>query len=510
MEPTARSDMIRGVRDLARRRGWHAVEELASELLSSRGRETVLMLPGGGADAVPLQAWIQQLTAGERIAQVDLVRLRATPHRALFARKLIAVFDCGRPLPAAQVLTLLAQFRSRPREALAIVFTRADRLERRDDLELMERTIWRVFAPGPDKDWRGQDVIGCQCYLWTSGTPREFLRERCNRDRARLAAMVRRHPGEADAAALQDLQVTRLLELASAHCNSGARHGDADLSGMRRRCDEIAQLRRRLARRLECSVFEVARAAVAALLQSQREILQCVEAACSNPVAARKIARALSIGAVEGLMCPPPLAAALCAWHKRLQAELNERLSAVSAEVRELLRQAHVRLPGDGASAGRDRPAAATEDESIEVRLGALEYRKLTQVDPGRVDGLVAAEIGALALVGMTALSPGAFAAFIVSAVLSASLAIHSTQRTLEHSRRLVRLSVRDVTERAVPEVRGAVQAAIRGYRERLMESLREVELELEGACDRARLSQHAAPLDMIDHRQLLEYRCRL
>jgi hypothetical protein len=91
-----------------------------------------------------------------------------------------------------------------------------------------------------------------------------------------------------------------------------------------------------------------------------------------------------------------------------------------------------------------------------------------------------------------------------------AALTLRLTQRSLDHSRRLLRLAVHDVTQRAVPEIRAAVQAAISGYGERLIDALRETEVELEAACDRARVTRKGTRADLSDHEQLVKYRCRL
>lgn len=502
MAPIApRNEVIHGVRDLAMRRGWSAVQDLATHLLSAGSAEPLLLAPGGNVDAVPLRAWMQQVTARERIAQVDLARLAAPPHPALFADKLIAAFECGRLLAASEVRTLMEQFRPRPLETFAIVFTRAERLETPEDLDLAERAIWRVLGPGPGKDWRGQDLLGCQCYLWSSSAPRAFLRERCNRDRSRLATLLRRPTAEADATALEQLRVIRLLELATAHCSASPKHDDTELVRLQRRRDDIARLRRRLARRLEDCAFEIGRAAVAALLKSQGEIVQCLEATCTNPTAARNAVRALSIGPAERPGCPAPLEAALHAWRRRLEAELNDRIGAIAADARALLQQ----VQGEHGQ----RLAAQVHGASIDVRLPSLQPRT-TGARPGSIDGWFAAEIAAAGLLGITALTPGMFAAFIVSSVLSASVVVHRRDRTLEHSRRLMRLAVHDVSERAVPEVRAAVQAAIGRYGERLSGALRQMEAQIEAACEVARRSRLSPPRDVSDRRQLLEYRCRL
>ncbi|MGH8200914.1 MAG: hypothetical protein ACREVO_11220 [Steroidobacteraceae bacterium] len=502
MAPSVRTEVIRGVRELAVRHRWKAVEDLAANLLSADRGEAVVLVPGSGIETAPLRKWIRQVTARRRVAQIDIDQTASSAHPVLSADKLIAVFECGRLLTAPELRMLAEQFLPRPLETFAIVFTGAERLETREDLELAERAIWRVLVSGANRDWRRQDLLGCQCYLWSSAQPVEFLRDRCARDGARLAALLRRQTGDADAASLDHLAVIRLLELATAHLSTVPKPDEPDIASLGRRREELAQLRQRLARRLADGTLEVGRAAVATLLKAEPEIVRCVEAACSHPAAARNAVRTLSIGSAARLGCPPPLEAALRAWHTRLEAELNERVSAVAADMRALLEQVQCGL-ADSRVADHRRLATGLEPVSIDVPRVDQGTRS------GKSHGLLAAE-AATAVSGVMALSAGMIAAFIVSAVLSAALALHRTRRSLDHSRRLLRLAVHDVTERAVPEVRAAVQAAINGYGERLIEALRETEAELEAACDRARVSRKAILADLSDHKQLVEYRCRL
>jgi hypothetical protein len=520
MAPSAHTEVIRGVRELAVQRQWKAVENLAGTLLSEDRGETVVLVPGGGIDTAPLCNWIRQVTGRRRVTQLDIDLTASSAHPVLLADKLIAVFECGRLLTAPEVRMLAEQLLPRPLETFAIVFTRAERLETREDLELAERAIWRVLVSDANKDWRRQDLLGCQCYLWSSAQPAEFLRDRCARDSARLAALLRRQTGDADAASLDHLEVTRLLELATAHLSTVPEPDDSEIASVGRRREEIAQLRQRLARRLADGALEVGRAAVATLLEAEPQIVRCVEAAGRNPVAVRNAVRAFSIGSAERLGCPPPLEAALRAWHTRLEAELNERVGAVAADMRALVEQveceladspvaAHLRL-ADSPVADHLRLAAGLEPVSIDVRLPGIDSQG-SRTGLGTSYGWLAAEVGAAAAALSVAIfSPEMIATFIVSAVLSAALGFHRTHRSLDHSRRLLRLAVHDVTERAVPEVRAAVQAAISGYGERLIDALRKTEAELEAACDRARASRKGARADLSDHEQLVEYRCRL
>ena len=470
--PTA---VVHGVRDLAVRRGWKPVEDLATAILSARGAEQILLTPGAGVDATPLREWLVQVTAAE-CAQCQIGRIATAPHPGLFASKLIAVFECGRLLEASEVKTLLAQFLPRPLESFAIVFVCAERLETPQDLELMERAIWRVLVPGARRDWRGQDLSTCQCYLWAGAPPRNFLRERCERDRARLAAVLCRPTGAADAASLDRRRVVQLLDLAAAQIPTEPRRGDDQMAAPRQLRDEIAQLRRRLTRRLDAGASELSRRAVIALLEAERQLVT---------------------------------EAQMHSWRAGFEAELNERVNAMVADTRALLREPMSRAAANCRPEHWDRLAAGPGDISLEAFLPRLQYRAGTVERPA-IPGLIAQATALTAVTGLAALIGGLIATVVVSAVLSASIVVRGRNRSLEHSRRVMRRAVHDVTERAVPQVRAAIQEAIGRYRDRLVDALREIEFQIEAACERQCLVQAAVPGSFSDREQLLEYRRRL
>ena len=471
--PTA---VVLGVRDLAVRRGWKPVEDLATDILSARGAEQILLAPGAGVDATLLREWMVQVSAAECVAQYQISRIATAPHPTLFASKLIAVFECGRLLDASEVKTLVAQFLPRPLESFAIVFMCAERLETPRDLELMERAIWRVLVPGAKRDWRGQDLSTCQCYLWAGAPPRNFLRERCERDRARLAAVLCRPTGAADAASLDRRRVVQLLDLAAAQVPTEPRRGDDQMAAPRQLRDEIAQLRRRLTRRLDAGASELSRRAVIALLEAERQLVT---------------------------------EAQMHSWRAGFEAELSERINAIVADTRALLREPMSRAAANCRPEPWDRLAAGPGDISLEAFLPRLQYRAGTVERPA-VPGLIAQATALTAVTGLAALSAGLIATVVVSAVLSASIVVRGRNRSLEHSRRVMRRAVHDVTERAVPQVRAAIQEAIGRYRDRLVGALREIEFQIEPACERQCLAQAAVPSSLSDQEQLLEYRCRL
>ncbi len=499
--------VVQAVHELAVRRGWRPVENLATDILSARSAEQILLAPGASVDATPLREWILQVTAAERVAQCPISRVASAPHPALFASKLIGVFDCGCLLEAAEVNAVLAQFLPRPLESFAIVFMRAERLETREDLARMERAIWRVLVPAAKTDWRGQDLSTYQCYLWACGPPGKFLRERFERDRARLAAVLRRPTGAADAAALERRRVVGLLDLAAAHVPTEAQRDDERMAGQGQFRDEIAQLRRRAARRLDAAASALSRRAVVELLQAERQLVRCVEAAWRDCAPMRNATGGLAAGSTK--LPRRHLEAQMHSWRTGFEAELSERVSAIVADTRALLQQQMSRAAADCRLEHWQRLAAGSGDISLEAFIPRLQYRDAT-VEPPSIPGLIAEAMALTAVTGVAAVSGGLIATVVISAVLSASVAVRGCNRSLEHSRRQMRRAVHEVTEQAVPAVRAAIREAIGRYRDRLAGTLREIEIHIEAACERECLAQAEAPASFSDRAQLLEYRCRL
>ena len=191
------------------------------------------------------------------------------------------------------------------------------------------------------------------------------------------------------------------------------------------------------------------------------------------------------------------------------EAELSERVSAIVADTRALLQQQMSRAAADCRLEHWKRLAAGSSDISLEAFIPRLQYRDATVERPS-IPGLIAEAMALTAVTGLAAVSGGLIATVVISAILSASVAVRGCNRSLEHSRRQMRRAVHEVTEQAVPAVRAAIREAIGRYRDRLAGTLREIEIHIEAACERECLAQAEAPASFSDRAQLLEYRCRL
>jgi hypothetical protein len=498
-------EVVRGVRDLAARRGWKPVDDLAARILSPGSGREILLALGAGVDAAPLREWIQQVSGTAGIAEEPIEQIAAPPFRALSAAKLVAVLECGRVLEAREVKVIAEQFLPRPLESFAIVFTRAERLESSEDLDLMERAIWRVVVPDPKRDWQRQDLLAYQCYFWTSSEPKEFLRDRCRRDREELAAVLRRPIGEADAESLDRGRAVWLVEFAVEFAPSGRPRGDVHTARLRQARDEIAEARRRLARRLDADAAGLGRQATTSLLRLEQDLLWRMEETRKSQTGLWKDTHVYSREFQK--LLERRLAEGMAAWRKVLEAELNQRVTEIIAETQGLLRRVDWDFV-NGIAGNPERTAAQAPMVSAAARIPDLEHpigsRERQWID--RVS--VAAQ--ATGLLGLAAaMSAGLLAMIAVSGILTAAT-VRRRARSFDQTAQPARQAIHAMTKRAIPDVRTAIQIAIADYRDRLVSGLREIETELEAACARAFEATAAETAADSDREQLLLYRRRL
>lgn len=498
-------EVVRGVRDLAARRGWKPVEELATAILSSGSQRQILLAHGTSVDAVPLRDWIQQVTGQSEIARDSIERIGAPPLRALFASKLVAVFECGRVLEAREVRAVVEQFLPRPIESIAIVFTRAERLESREDLDLMERAVWRVVVPDPKRDWQHQDLLAYQCYFWAASPPKEFLHDRCRRDRDELAAVLRRPIDEADAEVLDRARAICLLDFAEGHAPACRPRGNGEQARLLEARNEIAEVVRRMALRLDADAAGLGRQATASLLRLEQDLLQRVEETGKSQTGLWKD------GSVPRLqfqkLLERRIEEGMAAWRKDLEAELNQRVVEITAETQGLLRRIDWALV-NGIAGNPDRPPAQALSVSPAARIPEL-GRPLARREEKWTQQFVEATAAA-GLTSITALCTGLLPTIVVSSIVVAALVQRQRGQTFEQFAGPARIAIHDMTKRAIPAVRGAIHAAIAEYRDRMISSLRETGAGVESAWGHAGRAPAGEPSADWDREQLLLYRRRL
>ena len=494
-------EVVQGVRDLAARRGWQPVEDLAAGILSGT-RQEILLAYGAGAGVVPLREWVQQVTHQDEIGVDSMERIGAPPFRGLSAAKLVAVFECGRVLEAPEVKAIAEQYLPRPIETFAIVFTCAERLQSSEDFDLMERAIWRVVVPDPKRDWQRQDLLAYQCYFWSAVEPGEFLRERCRRDRDELAAILRRPIAEADAELLDRGQAVWLLDFAEGFAPAGTPRKDGEASGLRQARDEIAEVRRRLTRRLDADAAGLGRQTTASLLRLEQDLFLRIEETRKSQtglwkethVYIREFQKLLEVRLEEGM----------AAWRKRLEADVNQRIAEIISETQELLGRVDWNFV-NGIAGNPDRSSA--EALRVSAAPDILELKRGVVSGGPRWMERVAGVAGLLGLAA--ALSTGLLATIAVSGILSAAR-VRRRARSFEESAQPARQAIHAMIRRAIPELRTAIQAAIGSYRDRMGTELRHIETTLDAAHARAFEPAVEDLAAESDREQLLLYRHRL
>jgi hypothetical protein len=498
-------EVVRDVRDLAARLGWKPVEDLAADILSAGKSREIVLAHGAGVDASPLREWIQQVTGAAEIAGDSIERITAMPCRALGAAKLVAVLECGRVLEAPEVKAIVEQFLPRPLESFAIVFARAELLESSEDLDLMERLIWRVVVPDPKPDWQRQDLLAYQCYFWTASEPQEFLRERCRRDREELAAVLRRPIDDADAELLDRGRAIWLVDFAEGFASKDRPRGDAEAARLRQVRDEIAEVRRRLARRLDADSAGLGRQTTASLLKLEQDLLRRMEEAREGQTGVWKKTHVYS-GEFRKLL-ERRLEEGMAEWRTNLEAELNQRVGEIISETQELLRRVDWDFV-NGIAGNPERLAAETLAISPAAGIPEL-IQDPVKGEPVWMKRVVGAARATELLCLAAAMSTGPVATIAVSSILTAAV-IQRRARTFYQSAQPARQAIHAMTRRAIPEVRTAIQTAIANYRDGLASELRQIEAALEAACARAFEAPTGELTAGWDREQLLSYRRRL
>ena len=467
-------EVVLGIRDLAARRGWKPVEDLATAILSSGERQEILVADGAGVDAAPLREWIQHVADPAEIGGDSIGKIAAPPFRGLFAAKLVAVLECGRALDAEEAKILSEQFLTRPLESFAIVFTHAERLKSSDDLDRMERAIWRLVVPDPTREWRRQDLLAYQCYLWNASDPGPFLRDRCRRDAEELAAILRRPLADTDVELLDRGRASWLLEFAKGftpetHASNGSESGR-----LRRTRDEVAEVRRSLTRRTDADAASLVSQTTTSLLTLEQNLLRRIEVARDGQAGLWKDTHVYS-REFQSLL-ERSLEEGTGSWRTSLEAELQQRVAGIVSDTQGLLD----RIDWDfvNAMAGNPaRPAVEALNISMEPQIPELK-RAVARGGPQWQERVA----GVAALFGLAAaLSAGLLATVAVSGLLAAA-GIVRRGHSFELSAHAGRQAIHAMTRRAIPEARIAIQAAIADYRNRLTAELREIETALEAA----------------------------
>jgi hypothetical protein len=260
---------------LATARGWQAVDELSAKLLSPEAAAAILIAQSSEGTAAAVRDWLPAILSEAKIETCALEGLAQDPAPALAANKIAAVFECGRMLAADEVEGIANAFFCRPASSYAIVFAGAEQIMSAEDLELIERAIWRLLVPEPKTDWNGQNLADYRCYLWSNLEVEDFLRARVERDKTELAAWFG-NPIQQDEE-LARYQILSIINLAEAHIqtsDSTTKDSAHEARKLRNTQQLLTDVRQQLMRRLDTDASSIERQLVTSLQTLEHELKQ--------------------------------------------------------------------------------------------------------------------------------------------------------------------------------------------------------------------------------------------
>ncbi|MFE7772772.1 hypothetical protein ACFU5O_02510 [Streptomyces sp. NPDC057445] len=284
--PVSTEDPVGGVLAdlavLARQHGWAAVSAFIDALPGADDRTVLLLDSRTDGHAAALA---RELAAGEYsdpVATAPLETVVDDPGAALRPNRALLVLPCGELL-TPEVVEAAAAVMQRPAGTTLIVLAGAEAFQSPDDLDMVQRGVWRMLLAGAVAEWGGQDWAGEDlgergCLLWSApaGRPLDFLGDRLTRD-----ADLLRHWLRADAAGpvglLREQRASYALTLAEqAAAAKGPQPGHSKDSGRRvapLREELDAALRRRL-KRLEENRDSLERQTGATLDMLEQDLLR--------------------------------------------------------------------------------------------------------------------------------------------------------------------------------------------------------------------------------------------
>lgn len=282
---------------LAAGQSWSPVTEFLGALPASTGRG-ILVAAGPGVDPGPLAAWIVAQDDRASCEVTDLERLQENPGLTLAANRVVVALQCGELLMPGTV-SAAAAVRQRPSGTFAIVLTGAEVIESPEELEMVERAIWRVLIGPEGVDWAGQDLAAHHCLMWSGAEAGVTMSERLVRDHALLREWLAgevRAPGDlARARAAYALDLT--AELASQEKAEPPADAGVGPDQIWRLREDVIGLHRRLLRRLADDTGAIERQLTASLAMLEQDLLHDVEGyldqhqkELSDPAALRQLA----------------------------------------------------------------------------------------------------------------------------------------------------------------------------------------------------------------------------
>jgi hypothetical protein len=513
---TELASVVDQVGSLAVRRGWTDVGRLIDELLPS-GRVRTLLAASKDADVEPVRQWIAATAPDAAVTVLPLEGLVDDPVPALAADRLMAVLECGRLLEPTAAQAIAEAFFARPAVSYAIVLAGAERIGSQDDMELVERMAWRLLVPDNEFGRTEGDLLAHRCLMWSNQDTAEFLEGRVRRDREALAGWLRDPRQAVDEIDLQ--RVLHVIEAAEQQTYDTTQPAPKDLARHARRLarsrDALAELRRRLARRLDTDAASLKRQLVASLQALEQDLLQGLKP---------QLERGLhdSPGTDTRLLVAGYVNEGIERWQRGATELLRSRYAEIEAETEVLLQGTDWAAVNEVAAG---TPHAPYPDALFEGLLASPEFRLVDRAIPddvagtrpqsGRetialvrmaVAGSIVMAVAALLLgpVGPVGLVAAGAAGMIGERLLDRLISRRDAARLSETDARIV---ITELIRRAVATVREHTEHSIVPLRNRLNKELQTLERAMDEAVAKARQAGDQEPLTDPDREALAEAR---
>jgi hypothetical protein len=489
------SAVLTDLRSLAEQRGWSPVAGLAGDLLAEKAGSAVLVAAAAEVETAAFERWLAANLPGARVTAVRLEDLAEDPAPALKAEKCIALFECGRLVEAGEVEAIAGAFFGRPAGSYAIVLAGAELIDDEEELDLVQKGVWRLLVPGPKPDWGKQDLLEHHCYLWSAGEPHAFLRLRVQRDVQSLGEWLRAPLADADGLAREGALYA--LDLADEQLRRGEREGHEAPPVHQQRIVEaletLSELRRRLVRRLDADAASIERQLTASLQTLEQDLLHDLRPHLQgvhrhSSFQADDLRQALTRFISDGVG----------RWQEGAQELIVARSGEIVAEVESLLTGMDWAVVNELAPAEGKEPypralldGLTSSPEFQSLNGGFLGETAGADPETMNIPAMMRAALAGTVVLAMGGLllGPAGFVAAGVTAVISAALLDRKVrhERSLREAEAYGRSAVRGVVRQSIATVREQTWQAVKPLRERLVTELKGLEGTLEQALDAAR-----------------------
>jgi hypothetical protein len=473
---------------LARQQQWAELVADTAPLCEEQGSAVALVCPPD-VDPTAFDRWLGQAGVAERPLRSHFVPLSAGVR---LASQAVALLPADRLLDAQEVQVVRSELFPRPGGSYAIVIAAAA-LATADDLGFVEQTAWRLLVQSPPANRPRALLRDHHVFLWSAGSPPDFLAERFGADRDSLLSRVRGPGASLEALLAQQLGtlIDRAAELARQRRTGLLAQQAGRTQRLSAQLDAVDALRTRLTRHLEADGQLLVAQVAGAMRQWASELESATDKALQDAFASRRsIAPDDASTIVEQQLRGAD-------WTRRTAALIQTRQGDIQRESEEFLEGVDWTLVNEVSHAQDPRA-------QYPYRLLVQVFEQLMPLEPAQ---LMSGTLGApkvqrnllarnLVVLGIP-VSLGAISVawlLIVPMPMSFGLLVGGLSSLLasrkqggceyEQCRELARQAVQQFLSRSVAYFQGATQLIAAQLRQRLNDEVREIEDLLRSALE--------------------------